>query len=216
MHKSEIDHLIESRTSQNKKIKSLICGVGQYDVKFPRCIRIDGKMHTHRAYVVWREMLFRCYKPHSEHNMRNYAECTVCEEWLLFSNFLAFWKENHREGWHLDKDLLRPGNKFYSPEYCVFIPHALNGFTTDRACARGQFPQGVHWHKQHGRFVAQINVNGKVTHLGLFDNAQEAHLTWHAKKMQQAKDWKSICDEIHPNLHAGLMGKVLEMRYDCA
>ena len=57
-------------------------------------------------------MLSRCYKPHTEQLEHSYAGCTVAEEWLRFSNFLAFWKENYRDGYVLDKDLLHPVTRY--------------------------------------------------------------------------------------------------------
>ncbi|HHD7208243.1 TPA: hypothetical protein ACNOH0_004167 [Enterobacter hormaechei] len=212
MNQSEIDSLLESKVSRRRHLKSLEYGVGHYDVEFPSTIIIDGIMCHHSAHRRWSGMLSRCYKPHTEQLEHSYAGCTVAEEWLRFSNFLAFWKENYRDGYVLDKDLLHHGNKIYGPEYCVFVPPALNLFTGDRARLRGKYPQGVIWHKQSGKFRARINVNGKISHLGLFNTTQEAHLAWHTAKMQQAKDWKPTCDEIHPLLHAGLMKKIAGMQ----
>ncbi|HAZ4787766.1 TPA: hypothetical protein J4786_003203 [Citrobacter amalonaticus] len=207
MNKFEIDHFLESKISRKKK-KRLICGIGCFDVDFPCGIWIDGKCHHHSAYDVWRHMLQRCYKPNTEQDARIYAGCIVCDEWFYFSNFLAFWKAYYREGFALDKDLLHPGNKTYSPEHCVFIPQALNNFGADHTRARDELPQGVDWFKSRGTYRARIRINGKAKHLGLFSSAQEAHTAWHAARMQQARDWKPVCDEIHPDLHAGLMQKV--------
>ena len=33
---------------------------------------------------------------------------------------------------------------------------------------------GVHWNKTAGKFVSQISVNGKILHLGLFDDPKQA------------------------------------------
>lgn len=35
---------------------------------------------------------------------------------------------------------------------------------------------GVHWHKQHRKWVAAITINGKTKHLGLFSNIDQAKL----------------------------------------
>ncbi|EHZ2879988.1 hypothetical protein K5N94_004654 [Salmonella enterica] len=210
MNQSEIDRLIESKVHLRKPTGPAR-RVGHYDVKFPTKIVIDGEKHTHSAYNTWNNMLQRCYTPPTEHLARNYAGCAVADEWMYFSNFLAFWKASHREGYALDKDLLYPGNKSYSAEHCLFIPQALNNFTVDHAHARGDFPQGVYRNTPRGKFQARINVNGKKKHLGYFDNPQAAHLSWHAAKMQLAMQWKQECDLIHPNLHAGLIRKVQSM-----
>lgn len=209
--REEMNQLIESKVSQRKKKRGLVCGIGHYDVDFPNSIRIDGKEHKHGAYEIWHAMLSRCYKSCTERAARNYAGCTICDSWLYFSNFLMFYKENYRNGWQLDKDLLFPGNKIYSPERCVFVPPALNTFTTDRAHARGEHPQGVNWHKRIGKFRASINANGKLRHLGYFTDAYESHLAWHKAKMEQAQNWEPVCGKIHPDLFSGLITKVKSM-----
>lgn len=211
MKQCEIDRLIESKTSC-KKQKGLIFGVGHFDVSFPRSIRINGRQHNHSAYSVWNSMLRRCYAQRTVKMARNYAGCSVCDEWLYFSNFLTFYKAWHRENYALDKDLLMPGNKVYSPERCVFVPQALNNFTLDRACARGDYPLGVCWDKQRGKFKANIRVNGKLQHIGLFDTAYGAHTAWHNKKMELAMQLKTVCDGLHPALYSGLILKVESMR----
>ncbi|WP_347254369.1 hypothetical protein [Leminorella grimontii] len=211
MKQYQIDCLIESKVSRTKE-KGMLLGVGHFDVSFPRTIRIDGKQHNHSVYSVWRDMLRRCYKPNTEKWKRNYAGCTVCDEWLYFSHFLAFYKMNYRENYVLDKDLLILENKVYSPEHCVFIPHALNNFTVDRAYARGECPQGVCWDKRHGKFKASIRVNSKLKHLGLYDTAHAAHIAWHNKKRELAMQWQPACDEIHSGLYKGLMVKIESMR----
>ncbi|MFS9417632.1 hypothetical protein [Citrobacter sp. C411] len=205
--REKIDALIESHISRTKK-KSLIYGVGLYDVAFPKEIVIEGKLYSHRAHTVRANILQRCYRPQTEQACRTYAGCSVAGEWLRFSNFLVFWKENYREGYHLDKDLLLPGNKIYGPEYCVFVPRALNNFTTDHGSARGQYPQGVNWNKRDKRFQVGINCNGKRKSLGYFSNANEAHAAWCSAKLELAQGWKATCDKIHPGLFDGLMNKV--------
>ena len=111
MKQCEIDRLIESKTSRTKQ-KGLIFGVGHFDVSFPRSIRINGRQHNHSAYSVWNSMLRRCYAQHKVKMARNYAGCSVCDEWLYFSNFLTFYKAWHRENYALDKDLLMLGTLF--------------------------------------------------------------------------------------------------------
>lgn len=211
MKQHQIDCLIESKVSR-KNEKGLIFGVGHFDALFPRAIRIDGKQHNHRGYSVWQDMLRRCYAQKTAKMARNYAGCSVSSDWLYFSNFFSFWKENYRDGYVLDKDLLQLGNKIYGPDYCVFVPQALNNFTVDHALTRGECPQGVCWDKQCGKFKASIRMNGKLRHLGLFDTPHGAHIAWHNKKLELAIQWQSVCDELHPALHRGLMVKVESMR----
>ena len=88
-----------------------------------------------RTYELWYRMLRRCYdeKQLECNKGKGYADCTVCEEWLLYSNFekdikTLFGYENwfNQSGYCLDKDTVQPGNKIYSKETCCFISSAEN------------------------------------------------------------------------------------------
>lgn len=52
----------------------------------------------------------------------------MCEEWQNYANFKRWYDEHHVFGNRidLDKDILKPGNKEYSPETCVLIEHYIN------------------------------------------------------------------------------------------
>lgn len=88
---------------------------------------IGGKLTL--EYVVWRNMLMRCYSEEVQLIWKTYVGCTVCEEWHNFQNFARWYNEqdnHHREGFNIDKDLMCVGNKVYCPEYCCLIPEELN------------------------------------------------------------------------------------------
>lgn len=210
----EADLIIEKMVSTRKSTRGKVFGFGVFDAEFPKGAIIDGKWVLHRAYNIWSLMIRRCYESKTEVSKRAYSECVVDNEWMTFSNFLSFWKENNKikDGSNLDKDLLFYGNKIYSKDRCVFIPQGLNKFTTDRIFNRGDYAQGVCWHKGVRSLAASININGKKTHLGYFKSERAAHKAWHSKKMELAYEWKDICDSIHPRLFAGLMTKVRMMR----
>jgi hypothetical protein len=96
-----------------------------------------------------------------------------------------------RQSWqgnHLDKDILFPGNKVYSPEGCIFVSPRLNQFLTDHGMARGNWPIGVYLNKEKGKFHAHCNnpFTGKQERLGYFDCPGEAHEAWRSRKHQHA------------------------------
>ncbi len=66
-------------------------------------------------------MLQRCYSESYLNKRPSYRGCSVCEEWKTFSNFMAWMKNKNMENLELEKDILVPGNKLYSPETCVFV-----------------------------------------------------------------------------------------------
>ena len=108
--------------------------------------------------------------------------------------------------WCLDKDLLFVGNKTYSETACVFVPQEINVFFIDRGNDRGEYPVGVCFHKQRGKFMAYCAVNGKRQHLGLFNTPQEAFAAYKPFKedlcKQLALKWQH---EIDPRLFEAMM-----------
>jgi hypothetical protein len=87
------------------------------------CVRYK----TSKSYSTWHNMLVRCYDPNYSKLYPTYTDCSVCQEWLNFSNFNNWFLENYVEGFVLDKDTLVKGNKIYSPETCKFISAKENG-----------------------------------------------------------------------------------------
>lgn len=86
----------------------------------------------------------------------------------------------------LDKDILIPGNKVYSPEACVFVDSQTNTLLTGCTNPRGNYPMGVHFSKGHGKFAAQVHVGTDIPkRLGYFTNAAEAHAAWQMAKADQ-------------------------------
>lgn len=171
----------------NKQSK-LIYGVGVNDVDRPVWTREGGKRVVCQFYSKWIGMLMRCYAPQLHAKRPTYTGCITTEEWLRFSNFELWMGTQDWEGKQLDKDLLVPNNKLYSPETCVFLPRKLNMFLLDSAASRGKYPIGVSWDKGTGRFVARCRnpFTDKEQKLGRFDTPEEAHLAWKERKHEFA------------------------------
>ena len=92
-----------------------------------------------------------------------------------------------QQDWHgksLDKDIISPGRKLYSPESCAFVLQATNKFVTARDACRGEYPVGVDLFKRTGEYRASCNnpFTGKAEHLGLFSTPEEAHEAWRKRK----------------------------------
>lgn len=100
-----------------------VCGVGYYGMT------MNTKEYLSTSYVKWADMIQRCYSKHIHKNYKpQYKDKLVCEEWQNYANFKLWYDEHITEGCQidLDKDLLKQGNKVYSPETCVFIEHYIN------------------------------------------------------------------------------------------
>lgn len=181
-----------------KKKKATVCGVGindaDYKVNKTSSKMVDGKRVKKIEwrcpfYSTWHSMLERCYSSKFQTKNPTYEVCTVCDEWLRFSNFRAWMIQQDYRGKELDKDLLFKGNKVYNPETCVFVSKMLNLFFTSNGANRGKWLIGVSWHKETGKFRSQCNNPFLNTqeHLGLSDTELEAHLAWKKRKNELAQ-----------------------------
>lgn len=91
--------------------------------------------HHKREYNLWHSMLQRCYDEEHRDKYMAYTDCTVCERWHCFANFLEdlpkilgykYWLAHPNEGVSLDKDVLNNSSKVYSLETCCFITKGEN------------------------------------------------------------------------------------------
>ena len=177
----------------NKKIRKPLCGMGVNDSDYVTQKTVNGKSVNCPFYRTWHNMMKRCYYEKYQEIQPTYKGCSVCEEWLTFSNFKEWMEEQDWEDKQLDKDLLVKGNKIYSPETCIFISKNLNSFTLDNESKRGEFPIGVTFNKKRGNFVARCRnpFNGVSEYLGAFDTPEEAHMAWKIRKHEHALTWSS-------------------------
>ncbi len=127
-------------------------------------------------------MLKRCYSSRTQAKYPSYKGCTVCTEWLTFSNFKKWLTECSDLSLQLDKDLLVEGNKVYSPETCVMISGVINNFISLPRIL-DDLPLGVHVGKG-GKYKSSCSnpFTRKVIHLGTFCSPDEAHEAWRAQK----------------------------------
>lgn len=78
-----------------------------------------------KPYKAWRNMLQRCYRPRAKEDT-TYKDITVCEEWHCYQDFAQWYSENHVPNWEMDKDIIAPDAKQYSPDTVIFVPSELN------------------------------------------------------------------------------------------
>ena len=152
-------------------------------------------------------MLERCFSEKLQTRYPTYKGCNVSDNFLNYSYFYDWCQEQigfgnvdeNGRSWCLDKDLLFVGNKTYSETACVFVPNEINVFFTDRGNARGEYPLGVSFYKQTGKFQAHCAVNSKLQYLGRFNTPEEAFAAYKPFKealcKQLALKWQSEIDE---------------------
>lgn len=78
------------------------------------------------AYKCWKNMLRRCYSRKCQERFPTYKSCSVHPIWHNFSTFCAWYEENVIEGFQLDKDYIKEGNKTYGPDTCCFLSPQKN------------------------------------------------------------------------------------------
>ena len=89
----------------------------------------------------------------------------------------------------LDKDIIAPRSRLYSPETCAFVLQATNSFVVARDASRGDYPIGVSLYKRTGKYSANCGnpFTGKVEYLGCFSTPEEAHEAWRKRKHDLAQ-----------------------------
>jgi hypothetical protein len=160
-------------------------------------------------YKVWKSMLGRCYYPGYQVSQPTYKGCLVVSKWLIFSSFREWMENQDWSGKQLDKDILRSGNKEYSPKACMFISGQINYLLNGNAARRGEYPQGVSFHKPSSKYRATCSVKGSNKHVGLFISVAEAELAYLEFKSLLVE---SIAELEENKLKAGLLRHVAIMR----
>jgi len=186
----------------------LVCGWGINDADYPVALRDgDGKQNMCPIYRCWKHMIERCY---SSIQYPTYIGCRVDERWKYFMAFRAWYLEQApKSGDQLDKDFLGDG-KLYSPETCCFVPRWLNTLFIDCGLARGEWPQGVSYHKSSGKYRSIIRRSGKYIHLGYFDTPEEASEVYLKAKAAYVEELLIEFPQL-PRIAAGVRRKMTEL-----
>ena len=150
---------------------------------------VDGKAVRWECeyYSRWKNVVIRCYSEGSLKVSPTYLDVNVCDQWKYFTTFKGWMKkEKHYTGLQLDKDILVPGSKVYSPETCTFVPQYLNKLLLTRDGQRGEYPLGVsiksHDPQRERRFQSGVVVEGKRKGLGVYADYMNAHRAWQVAK----------------------------------
>lgn len=156
--------------------------------------RHNGKS-THQ-YNIWKHMIERCYDDKILEKFTTYKGCLVCVEWLNFQNFAKWYNQNYYdvegERMELDKDILIKGNKIYSPDTCIFVPHRINSLFTKANSIRGELPIGVTFRKKNNKYSARCQCGNYRKYIGEYNTAAEA---FYAYKTYKENYVKQIAEE---------------------
>lgn len=169
--------------------RTLIHGIGVNDANYPTQPGVEGEKCLY--YVKWKDMLRRCYSETFLKKNPSYRGCTVCNEWIIFSNFKAWMEKQDWEGKELDKGLLILGNRVYSPEACSFVPSYLNCLFLSCRKARGEYMLGVSRYegdRPTQPYLASIQLGNGVATRCKFYTEIDAHCWWAKKKAEVIRD----------------------------
>jgi hypothetical protein len=124
-------------------------------------------------YTTWHGAIRRC-TPYEQKRSPSYKGCTVDLRWVHASGFKQWFDKHYIEGYHLDKDILVPGNKVYGPDNCCFVPPEINYLLLSCKRARGKYPQGMSLHWKTNLLKVCIRRFGEKELLGYFKSSEVA------------------------------------------
>jgi len=161
-------------TDHSYLLRKRIYGIGINDADYVTNPTVNGKKIACPYYQKWKEMMVRCYSVKFQSKNPSYIGCRVSKEWHFFMKFREWMDSQEWVGKELDKDIISPGNKLYSPRLCCFVDSSINKLLCASNASRGDHPLGVSFNKESGRFRAEIRLLGKPKFLGYFDTSEAA------------------------------------------
>ena len=180
-------------------MNKLVYGVGVNDLDYRTRVyedlpknggkRVQKPVFICKYYTAWKRMLERCYSNKYLESRPSYIDASVCNEWLSATAFKKWMEQQDWQGKSLDKDIIVPGNRLYSPETCAFVLNVTNTFVLARDASRGDYPIGVDLYKRTGKYIARCeNLSiGKNESLGYYSTPEEAHEAWRKRKHELAQ-----------------------------
>lgn len=162
------------------KLQPTIHGVGINDADYIVNPMINGKRVICPIYSKWAAMMYRCYSDDARKKHSTYDDCYVCDEWHLFSNFKQWIDDKDHIGKQLDKDILFPNNKIYSPNTCCLVSQYINSILLDCGKTRGDLLIGVtkNWNKFEAKCSLTTESGRKTIYLGLHETEEKAHASY--------------------------------------
>lgn len=156
-------------------------GVGNY----------SQKTHT-EIYNAWQGIIQRCFDDKLKERYPAYKDVTLDNEWHNLQNFARWYEEETKnrvgdEVWQVDKDFSRA--KLYGPETCIVVPKILNTLIVSNGNMRGEYPIGVSYRKETGKYRSRCQVgSGIPVALGEFETVEEAFRAYKVFKENRIKN----------------------------
>lgn len=161
-------------------------GYGKYNAS-----EDNGKTGT--IYSKWHGMFNRCYSPLFHAQEPTYRNCEVDESFHCLQDFGKWYEENVWDNntiFHIEKDILKKGNKLYSKDNCILTDRRINNLFISSQTYRGKYPIGVY--EKNGKFDACCSILKKQKWLGSYPTPEEA---FNSYKQFKESYIKQVADE---------------------
>lgn len=167
-----------------------------------------------RSYVLWKSVRYRTKEGGTWQNKHPtylgsnnlFEDYQVFAEWCN-KQYGYMKKDSTGAFWGLDKDILVPGNKDYSPDTCMFVPHNINKLFTASDSKRGPYPIGVTKKSKSAFGVAVSDGYKKRVYLGQYNDPFTAHQAWQRGKIGVISD---ICELDYISEHTLLKNALIQ------
>lgn len=191
-------------------LQPTIAGVG-----FRGVGEFTSKSHP-KARAKWSDMLHRVYdESRFAWKMYGGRGVQVTPEWHNFQSFAAWITKQPYycvDGYELDKDILKPELKLYSPESCCLVPREVNIAMLVPMKPVGDLPLGVaRTSNTPNAFRARVSKNGKLVNIGVFPTSD---LAYQAYKTERERYVHSLADTYAGQMDERVCEKLKTWRLD--
>lgn len=201
---------IEYRNSMDVDVKFLYNDYIVKNVQWNNFVRGKVKVKNNNRHIIddvrgkkeynaWYQMLERCLNYQVKKEKPTYKNASCCDEWLIYENFYKWMvsQENY-EVWKdlkwsaIDKDIIKKGNKFYSPDTCFLVPINVNNLFVKNNAQRGSLPIGVF--KENNKYVTHCTnpIKNAIIRIGIYNTVEEAFLAYKEYKENLIKEIADI------------------------
>ena len=165
-----------------------------------------GKVrHLTRSGAAHTAMTMRCL-PGGSRQIKDPCYIGCSNTFESFQEFASWYVQQFgaKDDWQLDKDLLVPGNKVYSPDTCVLLPSNVNTALQHGKLKSGGLPGGVTPYKD--KYRARHSLFGKENHLGYFFDVRHAFAAYASAKSSYIRQLAEIYrSRLDPRAYAALL-----------
>lgn len=167
--------------------QKLLCGIGVNDTTDPVFgVDGDGNRWWCPYYSCWYNMLRRVSGKYDTYRNESYKKVSATPDFLRFSQYKPWMKNQDWEGKTLDKDILGDGT-LYSFETCCFIPNDVNVFLTGLHTPTERL-YGVSYRPKTNSYIARIFYKGHNHTQGIFKNKYLARAAYVKGKLKFFED----------------------------